>query len=96
MAGPAELAANRRRDGAVAEDPALVPERIPERNVRQEHGEELEAAGELMVAAEARVETGAPVKNAAILEPLERDGGALEVLEQGLELLAVALCQPAI
>ena len=54
---PAELAANRRRDGAVAEDPALVPER----NVRQEHGEELEAGDELMVAAEARVETGAAV-----------------------------------
>ncbi len=92
---PAELAANRRGDGAVAENPALVPER----NVQQEHGEELEARDELMVAAEARVETGAPVKDAAIieiLEPLERHGGALEVLEQGLELLAVALCQPAI
>jgi hypothetical protein len=52
-----------------------------------------------MVAAEARVETGAAVKDAAIiqiLEPLERHGGALEVLEQGLELLAVALCDPAI
>ena len=31
-----------------------------------------------------------------LVDHLERHGGALEVLEQGLELLAVALCQPAI
>jgi hypothetical protein len=50
--------------------------------VREEHGEELEARDELMVAAEARVQTGAPVKDAAIiqiLEPLERHRGALKM-----------------
>jgi hypothetical protein len=52
--------------------------------MRDEHGEELDTADELVVAPEAGVEPCASVKDATVVlifEPLKRHGWPLEVLE---------------
>ncbi len=70
----AELAANRRRDGAKGADSRL----IPQSDVRDQHGEELESGDELMVSAEGRVIV-TPVEDAsvgAVLESRARETGA--------------------
>jgi len=72
---------------------------VPQRNVCEEHGEELDAAGELVVAPKPRMELGASVKDATVvlvLEPFKRHGRPLEVLQKGLELLALACGDAAV
>ena len=92
---PTELPANGGRECAVGMDAALVPQR----NVREEHGEELDAAGELVVAPKPRMELGASVKDATVvlvLEPFKRHRRPLEVLQKDLELLALACGDAAV
>ena len=62
-----------------------------------EHGEELEPGDELVVPSQGRIVV-AFVKNAAIgevFQSAEGDGRPLHVLEDRLELLALALWDPA-
>jgi hypothetical protein len=92
---PTELPANGGRECAVGVDAAFVSQC----NMREEHGKELDAAGELVVAPEPRMEPSPPVEDATVvlvLEPFKRHGWALEVLKEGLELLALARGDAAI
>ena len=68
-------------------------------NMREERGKEPDAAGELVVVSEPRMKPSPPVEDATVvlvLEPLKRHGWALEVLKEGLELLALARGDAAI
>ena len=60
---PAELPTNGRRECAVGMDAAFVSQC----NMREEHGKELDAAGELVVAPEPRMEPSPPVEDATVV-----------------------------
>ena len=66
--------------------------------MRDEHREELDPRDELVIAAEAGVEL-APVDHISIrevAETLEGNGRSFHLLEERLELLALALGDPAL